>query len=328
MRSARLTPVPNSSGIELLGKGLVLKAILLTATFSLLSSSFGAEDPPKRTPKYSYDDNAPKAKATTPASPGAKGDRKTKDAAKKGGFTGITNLWGVDRPLRKEKEAFGPADNFRISAGQLTFDAEGQEGGKHHSRRPHWPGGTSGVTIGRGYDMKLRTKDEVLADLKKAGVPMKTAEQIAGAAGLAVNDAKEFVEENRHKIEITPRQQRLLFELAYGAAEADVKRIVAKDDVAKKYGAMDWVDLDQAVRDLLVDLRYVGHYTPETREKVQKPAVKNDVAALATLFEDQSWTLNDPHRQKRRADHLRKAGGVKRQAPSPADNGKKGTSCN
>jgi hypothetical protein len=258
------------------------------------------------------------AATAQPPTQAAKGDGQKKEALKKGGFGGITNLWGVDRPPRNEKQAFGPADDFRMSKGQLTFDAEGKEGGKHHSRRPHWPGGASGVTIGRGYDMKLRTKDEVLTDLKKAGVPAKMTEAIAGAAGLAGDDAKEFVDKNRDTIEITPRQQRLLFESAYASAEADVKRIVAKEDLVKRYGAMDWGRLDQGVRDLLVDLRYVGHYTPETRKKVQKPAVKSDVAALAELFEDPSWTLNDPHRQKVRAQHLRKAADAKRKGPPPA----------
>src|SRR5262249_47329950 len=36
-----------------------------------------------------------------------------------------------------------PANDFVVPRGQLTFDAEGQEGGPYHSRKLHWPGGAS-----------------------------------------------------------------------------------------------------------------------------------------------------------------------------------------
>jgi len=49
--------------------------------------------------------------------------------------------------------------------GGLTFDAEGQERrGRYFSRVAHVPGPWSGVTIGRGYDLKYRKADEVVND--------------------------------------------------------------------------------------------------------------------------------------------------------------------
>jgi len=39
--------------------------------------------------------------------------------------------------------------------GRLTFDAEGQEGGPWHSRHFHVPGATSGLIIGRSYDLRI-----------------------------------------------------------------------------------------------------------------------------------------------------------------------------
>lgn len=43
----------------------------------------------------------------------------------------------------------------------MTFDQEGLEnpGKKYHSRVPHVPSSSSGVTIGRGYDMKYKTNE-------------------------------------------------------------------------------------------------------------------------------------------------------------------------
>lgn len=49
----------------------------------------------------------------------------------------------------------------------LTFEAEGNDDhtSRYYSRRSHVPSRTSGVTIGRGYDMKMRTAEEVQKDL-------------------------------------------------------------------------------------------------------------------------------------------------------------------
>ncbi|MEX0729512.1 MAG: hypothetical protein WED00_03675 [Aquisalimonadaceae bacterium] len=38
--------------------------------------------------------------------------------------------------------------------GLLTFEAEGTEGGRFHSRHLHVPSGMSGLTLGRGYDFR------------------------------------------------------------------------------------------------------------------------------------------------------------------------------
>ena len=58
-------------------------------------------------------------------------------------------------------------DNYlkwlKVPYGQLTFDVEGNDiedsskaGHRYFSRVVHWPGGASGVTIGRGYDFGQR----------------------------------------------------------------------------------------------------------------------------------------------------------------------------
>ncbi|PNS09862.1 hypothetical protein COO59_20620, partial [Mixta theicola] len=61
---------------------------------------------------------------------------------------------------------------LRVSQGQFTFDNEGLEHSTAavpfravptpwFSRVLHWPGGFSGVTLGRGFDMKLRSAGEI-----------------------------------------------------------------------------------------------------------------------------------------------------------------------
>lgn len=51
----------------------------------------------------------------------------------------------------------------------------------------HWPLSASGVTIGCGYDMKDRTKEEVIKDLQLAGLTESVAARYAVAAGRRQN---------------------------------------------------------------------------------------------------------------------------------------------
>lgn len=80
--------------------------------------------------------------------------------AGKGGETPYTDTYGKS----PSKGA------FRVDAGQLTFDAEGSEGGRFHSREAHVPPGPSGVTIGRGYDLGQHTKAQIRAALTGIGL--------------------------------------------------------------------------------------------------------------------------------------------------------------
>ena len=78
---------------------------------------------------------------------------------------------------------------------QHLFDSEGLEnpGGRFHSRVPHLPPGASGVTIGRGYDIKSRSKQSVIRDLKSAGVSESDAKRLAEGVDLTGQAAKKFI---------------------------------------------------------------------------------------------------------------------------------------
>lgn len=54
--------------------------------------------------------------------------------------------------------------------GRFTYEHEGHNSGFYNSKRIHWPGSASGVTIGRGYDMRKRTRDAVINDLIAVGI--------------------------------------------------------------------------------------------------------------------------------------------------------------
>ena len=182
-------------------------------------------------------------------------------------------------------------DIFTVSEGQLTFDAEGLETrGQYFSRVPHVPGSSSGVTIGRGYDMKERSRNEIVEDLTNAGVSMDRAEQLAECRGLSGQAARNYlVDNNLSDLEITPTEQKALFSQTYQELEGDVIRICNKPDVVAKYGETDWENLNSTIKDIVVDLRYRGDYTGATRERVQPTLVSNDLIALQDVIADRNY---------------------------------------
>jgi hypothetical protein len=221
-----------------------------------------------------------------------------KTAKKKNGNPDCTDPEGKCPPKKSK-------DPYKVEKGQLTFDAEGQEGGRYHSRHAHWPGGNSGVTIGRGYDMGSRTSAGVYSDLVDAGVPSDVAHQYAGGAGLKGSGAGNWVGKHQSGIpEITPEAQNNLFSKTYGEQEAEVRRISEKPDAVKKYGAVCFDNLDPKIRDSLVDLKYRGDYTSRTRRFLQKAAADNDPDTFGKEMKDRSnWGSVPADRLNRRVDY-------------------------
>jgi hypothetical protein len=163
------------------------------------------------------------------------------------------------------------------TAGLLTWDTEGAEGGLHHSRRLHVPSAGSGLTIGRGYDLRYRSSASIQKDLVGVGVPATVAFKIGGAAKLSGAAASRYVIDNDLlDFEISPRAQLELFEKVYAFMLKEVKRISDKPIEAARYGKVDWNKLDQRILDVLVDLMYRGDYGPKTRALLQKHVANND----------------------------------------------------
>jgi hypothetical protein len=199
-------------------------------------------------------------------------------------------------------------DSSKPSRGIVTFESEGveQPGSPFHSRVFHVPTASSGLTIGRGYDMKEKKREKIVADLVSAGVSQADAQKISGAAGLSGQAAKNFVKNNGLSgFSITPETQVKLFEISYRDAEADVRRICDKPDCVAAYGKVDWERTHPAIRDIIVDLRFRGDYTGDTRKFIQKLVATNDLAGLRKVMADPArWPGVPGDRFKRRRDFL------------------------
>lgn len=205
---------------------------------------------------------------------------------------------------------------WKPKLGGLTFDAEGQEGGAYHSRKLHYPGGASGVTLGRGYDLKMRTAAGVVKDLTAAGLDSATANKIAKGATLSGATAATFKDSAEVSgIEISSEAQVKLFDIAYKEKADDTRRLATKADVTEKYGMTDWAALHPAIREMLVDLNFRGDYAGATRTFLQASVVRNDLPAFAALISDSTrWKGVPPDRFNRRSKFIQEALAVWRKA--------------
>ena len=203
--------------------------------------------------------------------------------------------------------------------GLVTWDSEGAEGGPFHSRVLSVPSDESGLTLGRGYDMKMRSAATIIQDLTVSEVSLVDATLISKAAGLSGAAAKKFITDNKlGKFEISKNGQKTLFIRTYLELKADVKRLCTKSDVVEKYGACNWDKLDSAIVDILVDLRFRGDYTGTARQLVQKAVVKNDLEAFAkAMLLASNWTNVPADRFKRRNAFLTAALAARRAIRKP-----------
>lgn len=185
------------------------------------------------------------------------------------------------------------------SKGKLTFDAEGNDdpASPWYTRKLHWPGGASGVTIGRGYDMKTKSEAKIKGDLVAAGLSDTLAAKYAKGAKLEGADAKKFVADNKNTLtELTWDQQLSLFETTYNEHLADAKWRASADKAAggcKEFGTVNWDALDSRIRDVVVDLRYRGDYKTSTYPKIQPHVVANDYAAFREAMLDAAFWKTD-----------------------------------
>lgn len=187
--------------------------------------------------------------------------------------------------------------------GRLTWDSEGHEGGRYHSRVLHVPTESSGVTIGRGYDLKMRNSGEIETTLRQSLIDEKQIPKLIKAIGLKGEEAKKFIRDsNLSDFEIEPLSQRILFDISYDQKLSDAKRLCTKKDVRQKFkGECDWGNMDPVLKAFVVDLNFRGDYGPTTREKIQEFINDGNIKAiLDSLKTDTHWRGVPPVRHEAR----------------------------
>lgn len=201
---------------------------------------------------------------------------------------------------------FKPLAIVAPTYGEVTWNSEGAEGGRFHSRRLVVPSSTSGLTIGRGNDMKEKSQAKIMADMTAAGISSKQIEVLKNAAGLSGPTAEWFIIENDLlDLQITPEQQKALFKLSYEEESDQVKRICKKNDVVEIYGETDWEKLNPAIKDITIDLKFRDDYTGTTRKFIQKCISDNDLSEFTKKRKEKSnWSSVPQDRFDRRVSYL------------------------
>jgi len=192
-----------------------------------------------------------------------------------------------------------------VSAGQVTFDAEGSDvaTSPFFSRHIHWPGNAkSGVTLGRGYDMGERSEASVYNQLVQAGVPAHQATLLSKGAGKKGEQANQFVIHNRNSAGTISHQQQIrLFELIYPDY---IQR--ARDNYDKRTASYpertQWDSLKPVIRDIMVDFVYQGF---TKGDEPMKAGMTNDVDTLIYYIEH-STTMMSYEKGRNRAGYLKK----------------------
>jgi len=164
----------------------------------------------------------------------------------------------------------GPNANMSVSPNGLTFlyNREAQTG---VSNKPHWPGGSSGVTLGPGYDLGHRTASQIIADLTSIGVSSSAAETLSAAAGLTGTDAQTFAKANSNAVNLTQSQKEALLNLALPTYQQHVQNYVT-------------VPVNQNQFDAMVSLDYNIGGGNFKNSSVVANLNKGDVAAAAESF--------------------------------------------
>ncbi len=194
------------------------------------------------------------------------------------------------------------------TVGIVTFEAEGMEGGPYHSRILHVPGSWSGLTIGRGYDMGMKSAAKITRDLVSVGLKAKQAAVLAKANGMKGEVAKQFIiDKDLLDFQITPEQQKDLFLITYQDEEKVAKAVCKRKAVVDEYGECDWDKLNDKIKQMVVDLKYRGDYTRRSRKFLQSHIVANDLEKFKKEMLDKSnWKSVPKDRFERRKAFLEK----------------------
>jgi hypothetical protein len=203
------------------------------------------------------------------------------------------------------------SDPLAVPFGQFTFDAEGNDkpDNKYYSRKPHRPDSTSsGVTVGRGYDLGQHKPEEIVTALTQAGVSSEYAAKVSAAAklkGCAAETFKTTFSAENPTFELTREQQWTLFVWEYMRQANIVARKLTRWEIARRPATpTDITSLDATTIELLIDLNFRGDLGDQKVWELLRPAVNNRPALAALMQKKSNWPNVPVERYQARCDYL------------------------
>lgn len=183
-----------------------------------------------------------------------------------------------------------------VKGGLITFLAEGNDSPNSiaFSRQLHHPSFDSGITIGRGYDLKERNKALIYHDLISAGLPPAQAKKISEASRLSGRNADLFIRKYKEDIgEITRAQQVTLFNNIY-PSYVRIAKVRYERIISTSHGC-PWGQLDSAIRDILVDIVYQGF---KGYEAMKSASSNNIIDFIDFLKAKKEYTIYESGRNR------------------------------
>lgn len=234
------------------------------------------------------------------------------------GLVQPTDIWFMEAMQNASRTEWRPKHSggiLTVKEGQLTFDYEGVdyitavEPFRQPARMPwfsrilHHPTNDSGVTLGRGFDMKKRSAGEILSMLRQAGIKEYKAQLCALASHLSGREADIFIEVYGPLVgEISHYQQVRLFELSYAETVSYAKHLYLKFS-AKVPSPVSWNNIEQKIKDTFVDTLFQGNVTAsEMVAIIAKNGSKQDVI---TYLNNDIYQKKDPRRLTLRLSYLK-----------------------
>jgi hypothetical protein len=203
---------------------------------------------------------------------------------------------------------------LNVNAGQFTFDLEGndQQGTRNDSRVLHHPDKNSGVTLGRGVDLKDFTPEMVDALFTAAGFPAETVEVLKRGIKLYGSDADDYIKKYGSTIgRISAEQQNALFQISYKLKEEYASEVYGRaysSLVGVKNSSANWVDLDSKIRTIYVDLIYQGLNPSFSRGNLIPAMQTNDLTSFKNglvLYDTDPTGMRFRSRNVIRLDYLK-----------------------
>lgn len=207
-------------------------------------------------------------------------------------------------PHWRPRHSHGP---LHVHEGQITFDAEGvdyitavvpfrQYRYPNFSRILHWPPtNSSGVTLGRGYDMGNRSTGEIFSTLRQATIEEYKAVICSKASSLKGRHAEQFVRVYGPLVgEITHIQQIRLFEIVYRVKREEARNLYGR--VAKNiFSSPAWEQLEPKIRDVIIDIFYQGAHNVRA---LFQAAISGKPALISHIKNSPTYMTYEPHRNR------------------------------
>ncbi len=169
----------------------------------------------------------------------------------------------------------------------ITYYAEGS---LKETRKIHFPGGESGATIGKGFDFKFKTKNEIEYFFKSISLSSQIIKELKKLAKLSASQAKRIIDKSPllKTLVLTDKQIIELFKKTYAVYKNRAKDLTKHKGNMNKYGDPAWETMPSKLKELIIDLTYRGDYSSFKGVKripqIQKFIVKRDYQGLCEFY--------------------------------------------